>query len=312
MLFQSVGTPVLWIGFIVFVLLMLLIDLGIFHRSAHKVSMKEAGLWSLTWVTLAIIFNIGVYFLFGPKLALEFTTGYLIEKALSVDNIFVFILIFSFFSIPAKYQHRILFWGILGALLMRAAFILLGGIFLQQFHWAIYVFGAILIFSGIKFMFQKEEATDFEQNYVVRIFKKIFPMTKDCESGTFTVVQNGKRYATPLLLTLVTVEVTDLIFAVDSIPAIFAVTKDPFIVFTSNIFAILGLRSLYFLLAGIMDKFHYLKIGLSLVLIFVGIKMLASEFFKIPILLSLGVIGGTLALSVIASLLRPQTHQKTE
>lgn len=312
MLFQSVGTPLLWIGFVVFVLAMLLIDLGIFHREAHKVRLKEAALWSIAWVSLAIIFNIGLYFLFGPKLALEFTTGYLIEKALSVDNIFVFILIFSFFAIPAKFQHRILFWGIIGALIMRAAFILVGGIFLQQFHWAIYIFGGILIVSGIKFMFQKEEAVDFEKNFVVRIFKKLFPMTKDCESGKFFVVQAGKRYATPLLLTLVTVEVTDLIFAVDSIPAIFAVTKDPFIVFTSNIFAILGLRSLYFLLAGIMDKFHYLKVGLSLVLIFVGVKMLVSEFYKIPILVSLAVIGGTLVLSVVASFLRPQKHQKSQ
>lgn len=303
---ESVGTPLLWGGFILFVLAILAIDLGIFNRHAHKISFKEAAVWSAVWVSLALLFNIGVYFWFGPKLALEFTTGYLIEKALSVDNIFVFILIFSYFSVPAIYQHRILFWGIIGALVMRAVFILLGGIFLQKFHWAIYVFGGILIVSGIKFLLQKSEEIHPEKNPVVRLFKKIFPLSSDCQNGHFTFVKAGKRYATPLLLTLVTVEVTDLIFAIDSIPAIFAVTRDPFIVFTSNIFAILGLRSLYFLLAGVMDKFHYLKIGLALVLIFVGAKMMLTEVFKLPIVASLGIIAGILGGSIVVSLMKPK------
>ena len=295
----------LWAGFIAFVLAMLAIDLGVFHKKAHEVSLKEAGIWSAVWVALALVFNLGVYRWFGPERALEFTTGYLIEKALAVDNIFVFVVIFAAFSIPAIYQHRVLFWGVLGALVMRAAFIFAGSAFLQRFHWATYVFGAILAITGIKLLLQRNEEIHPENNPLVRAFQKLFPVTHEPAGDRFTLVRNGRRYATPLLLALVAVEVTDLVFAVDSIPAIFAITKDPFIVFTSNIFAILGLRSLYFLLAGVITKFAYLKVGLSLVLVFVGAKMLLVEVYKLPVLASLAVIAAILGISVIASLLKP-------
>jgi tellurite resistance protein TerC len=303
--FETVGSPQLWAGFIAFVLAMLAIDLGVFHRKAHEVSMKEAGIWSAVWVALAVAFSGGLYYWFGPERALEFTTGYLIEKALAVDNIFVFVVIFTAFSVPAISQHRVLLWGVLGALVLRAAFILAGGAFLQRFHWAIYLFGALLALTGVKLLLQRNQEMQPEKNLIVRTFQKVFPMTTDFAGDKFLVLKNGRRYATPLLLALVAVEVTDLIFAVDSIPAIFAVTSDPFIVFTSNIFAILGLRSLYFLLAGVITKFVYLKVGLSFVLIFVGAKMLLVDVYKVPILASLAVIVGILGLSVIASLLRP-------
>jgi tellurite resistance protein TerC len=303
--FETVGTPLLWAGFLAFVLAMLAIDLGIFHRKAHEVSLKEAGLWSAVWIALAGVFNIIVYRSFGAERALEFTTGYLIEKALAVDNIFVFVIIFATFAVPTIYQHRVLFWGILGALVMRAAFILAGGAFLQRFHWAIYVFGAILAVTGVKLLLQRNHELHPEQNPIVRWFQRIFPVTHEYAGNRFTVVRLGRRYATPLLLALVAVEVTDLIFAVDSIPAIFAITTDPFIVFTSNIFAILGLRSLYFLLASVITKFAYLKVGLSFVLIFVGVKMLLMDVYKLPIAASLGVIAGILGLSIVISLIRP-------
>jgi tellurite resistance protein TerC len=303
--FETIGSPLLWGAFIAFVLAMLAIDLGVFHRNAHEVSVKEAGAWSAVWVALAAIFNVAVYVWFGPDRALEFTTGYLIEKALAVDNIFVFVVIFSTFAVPAMYQHRVLFWGVLGALVMRAAFIFAGGAFLQQFHWAIYVFGALLAVTGVKLLVQRNEEMHPENNPLVRWFQRVFPMTPEFHGDKFTVIRNGRRYGTPLLLALVAVEVTDLIFAVDSIPAIFAITSDPFIVFTSNIFAILGLRSLYFLLAGIITKFVYLKVGLSFVLIFVGAKMLLMDVYKIPIVASLVIIAGILGLSILASLLKP-------
>jgi tellurite resistance protein TerC len=305
--FETVGTPALWAGFIGFVLAMLAVDLGIFHKHSHEVSVKEAGLWSAVWVAFAAAFSVCIYFWFGPDRALEFTTGYLIEKALAVDNIFVFVVIFSTFAIPAKYQHRVLFWGVLGALMMRAAFILAGGAFMQRFHWAIYVFGVILAFTGIKLLLQRNQEMHPERNPIVRWFQRVFPVTPQLEGDKFTVVKAGRRYATPLLLSLVAVEVTDVIFAVDSIPAIFAVTKDPFIVFTSNIFAILGLRSLYFLLAAVITKFAYLKVGLSFVLIFVGAKMLLMDVYKLPIAASLGVIAGILVVSIVASLFKPPT-----
>jgi tellurite resistance protein TerC len=314
--FETVGTPLLWAGFIAFVLAMLFVDLGVFHRKAHEVSLKEASLWSAVWVALAIVFNALVYVWFGPERALEFSAGYLIEKALAVDNIFVFVVIFSAFAVPAIYQHRILFWGVLGALVMRAVFILLGGAFLQRFHWAIYVFGAILAATGIKLMFQRNQELHPERNPLVKAFQRFFPVTHELEGDKFTVLRdrNGKlrRYATPLLLALVAVEVTDVIFAVDSIPAIFAITSDPFIVFTSNIFAILGLRSLYFLLAGVITKFVYLKPGLAVILVFVGAKMLLTDIYKIPIGVSLGVIAGILGLSVAASLLKRPTERLHE
>lgn len=302
---DTIGSPALWTGFVAFVLLMLAVDLGVFHRKAHEVTVKEAAAWSAAWVALAAVFAGGVYLWFGSGRALEFTTGYLIEKALAVDNIFVFVVIFATFGIPAIYQHRVLFWGVLGALVMRALFIFAGGALLQHFHWTIYVFGGILALTGVKLLLQRNQEPHPEKNPVVRAFQRVFPVAKELDGDHFTAVKDGKRFATRLLLALVAVEVTDLIFAVDSIPAIFAVTSDPFIVFTSNIFAILGLRSMYFLLAGVVHRFVYLKIGLSFVLIFVGVKMLLVDAYKVPIGASLGVIALILGTSVVASLLRP-------
>ncbi|HZN95669.1 MAG TPA: TerC family protein [Myxococcales bacterium] len=301
----SVGTPALWIGFTVLVLAMLAIDLGLFNRKAHEVRVREALTWTAVWVAISLLFNVGVYFWFGSERALEFLTGYLLEKALSVDNIFVFLVVFSTFGVPAKLQHRVLYWGILGALVMRAIFIFLGTAMISRFHWLTYVFGAFLVFTGGKLMLQKEGEVHPEQNPLFRLFKRLVPAVNTYESGKFTVMEGGKRYATPMLLVLVAIEATDILFAVDSIPAIFAVTIDPFIVYTSNIFAILGLRALYFALAGMMGKFTYLKVGLSLVLAFVGTKMLIAGVYKVPILLSLGVIAALLAGSVAASLVWP-------
>ncbi len=301
---ETIGTPALWVGFTVFVLAMLALDLGVFHRKAHEVRVGEALIWTAVWVTLALVFNLGIYFWFGSERALEFLTGYVIEKALSVDNLFIFIVVFSAFAVPPKLQHRVLFWGILGALVMRAIFIVLGAALLQRFHWVIYIFGAFLILTGIKMLLQRGGEIDPQRNVILRLFKRFIPSVNGYRGGRFTVVEAGKRYATPLLLVLVVIEATDLVFAVDSIPAIFAVTTDPFIVFTSNIFAILGLRALYFALAGMMEKFHYLKVGLSLVLVFVGTKMLLAGIYQIPILGSLGIIVALLGGSIIASLLR--------
>ena len=301
---ESVGSPALWIGFTVFVLVVLALDLGVFHRRAHEISVREALVWTAVWIALAMLFNVGVYVWFGSERALEFLTGYLIEKALSVDNIFVFVAIFSAFAVPAKLQHRVLFWGIIGALVMRAIFIFLGAAALQRAHWVSYLFGAFLVLTAVKLLLQRGAEIHPERNRVFRAFKRLVPSVDDYSSGRFTVVQDGKRYATPMLLVLVAIEATDIIFAVDSIPAIFAVTTDPFIVYTSNIFAILGLRALYFALAGVIEKFHYLKVGLSLVLAFVGAKMLLAPVFKIPIVVSLAVIATLLAVAAIASWIR--------
>lgn len=297
----------LWIGFNVFVLAMLALDLGVFHRQAHVVSLKESLTWTAVWIALALIFNLGVWHYFGSQRALEFFTGYLIEKSLSVDNVFVFALLFSYFAVPPVHQHKVLFWGILGALIMRAIMIILGAALITKFTWIIYVFGAFLILTGIKMIMKREEEIHPERNPVVRWFKKLMPVTPDYRGDKFFVRENGIRMATPLFVVLLLVEFSDLIFAVDSIPAIFAVTKDPFIVYTSNVFAILGLRSLYFALAGVMDKFHYLKIGLGAVLTFVGVKMLlAHTTWKMDTLVSLGVIVLILGASVVASLLKPR------
>ena len=306
----SIGTPSLWVGFVIFVLAMLALDLGVFHRKAHAITLREATVWSVVWVGLALCFNLGVYFGFGAERALEFTTGYVIEKALSIDNIFVFVIIFGAFSVPAALQHRVLFWGILGALVMRATFIVAGGALLAKFHWAVYVFGGVLALTGVKLLFERGAKLDPAQSPVVRFFRRFFPVTSNFDGERFFTLENGKRAATPLFLALLAVEATDLIFAVDSIPAIFAVTRDPFIVFTSNIFAILGLRSLYFLLAGVVDKFRYLKIGLASVLIFVGGKMLVMDVYKVPVLVSLAVIALLLASSVIASLIADRRDAK--
>jgi tellurite resistance protein TerC len=295
------GRIFIWIGFNLFVLALLAIDLGVFHRKAHSVSIKEATAWSIVWVSLAMIFNLGIYFTWGEEKALEFFTGYVIEKSLSVDNLFVFLMIFQYFSTPAEYQHRVLFWGILGALVLRAIFIAAGSALLTQFHWMIYVFGAFLVFTGIKMFLQGDEKLEPNRNPVVRLFERWVPMTREYHGQRFMIRTNGQTRATLLLLVLIVIETTDVIFAVDSIPAIFAVTQDSFIVYTSNVFAILGLRSLYFMLAGVMQMFVYLKFGLSLVLCFVGAKMLLSDIYKIPIGASLAVIGTVLLLSIVAS-----------
>jgi tellurite resistance protein TerC len=297
----------LWIGFNLFVLLMLALDLGVFNRKAHVIGFKESLTWTAVWIALAMVFNGWVWHHLGPQKGLEFFTGYVIEKSLSVDNVFVFALLFTYFAVPQIYQHKVLFWGVLGALVMRAAMIVLGAALITKFSWIIYVFGAFLIITGLKMIFKKEEEIHPENNPVVRWFKKLMPVTKDFRGDKFFVRENGIRMATPLFVVLLLVEISDVIFAVDSIPAIFAVTKDPFIVYTSNVFAILGLRSLYFALAGVLDKFHYLKIGLGFVLSFVGVKMLlAHSPWKVDTLISLGVIVGILAISVIASLLKPK------
>lgn len=308
----SIGSTGLWIGFNIFVLLMLALDLGVFNRKAHVISVKEATLWSVAWITLAMIFNLILYFWQGSDVALKFLTGYVIEKSLSVDNIFVFVLVFSAFGVPTLYQHRVLYWGILGALVMRGALIFAGSALLERFHFIIYVFGAFLIFTGIKMAFDKsdEEGVDVEKNPLLKFFRKRFPVTDGYEGQKFFVKRDGKTFITPLLLVLVVIESTDLVFAVDSIPAIFAVTTDPFIVYTSNVFAILGLRSLYFLLAGVMDKFYYLKLGLSVVLTFVGIKMVIIDIYHMPTLVSLAVIIGVLTIAVVASLMRARRLER--
>jgi tellurite resistance protein TerC len=301
---ETVGTPLLWGGFLAFVGAMLVLDLGVFQRKSHAVGMREALAWSVVWVGLALAFNLGVYTWFGRDRALEFLTGYLIEKALSVDNLFVFLVIFGYFRVPARYQHRVLFWGIAGALAMRAAFIVAGGALLEAFHWIIYVFGGVLVLTGVKLLRQREEDIHPERNPIVRLVARVLPVTATPHGELFVVRERGRLVATSLFLALVTVEVSDLVFAVDSVPAVFAVTRDPFIVFTSNIFAILGLRSLYFLLAGSLARLRYLNVGLASVLMFVGAKMLISEVYKVPIAVSLAAIAVLLGLSVAASLYR--------
>jgi tellurite resistance protein TerC len=305
----------LWLGFTVFVLGMLAVDLGVFHRDAHAVTIKEAATWSAVWVALALAFGAGIWQFMGAEAGLAYYTGYLIEKALSVDNIFVFVLIFSFFAVPARYQHRVLFWGVLGALVMRALMILGGAFLIEQFHWVIYLFGAFLVVTGVRMATQTEHAIQPEANPVVRLVRRLFPVTGAYHGQRFFVRQamtpGGalRLAATPLFVVLVLVETTDLIFAVDSIPAIFAVTTDPFLVYTSNVFAILGLRSLYFLLAGVIHKFHFLKLGLSVVLVFVGAKMLLTDLYHVPMGLSLGFIAIVLAVAVGASLLFPRVAE---
>jgi len=296
----------IWVAFNLFVLAMLALDLGVFHRKSHAVGMKEALSWSAAWISLALLFNVGLYFWRGPQPAMEFLTGYLIEKALSVDNIFVFIMIFAYFKVPSLYQHKVLFWGILGALVMRAMCIAAGITLLKQFHWLIYVFGGFLILTGIKMLLTKDKEIDPAKNPMLGLFRRMMPVTENYEGDKFFVRREGRTWATPLFIALLFIEMSDLIFAVDSIPAILSITQDPFLVYTSNVFAILGLRSLYFALAGIMGLFHYLHYGLSAILIFVGAKMAIVDFYKIPIGVSLAVIAGILLLSVVLSLARPR------
>ncbi|MCX8072310.1 MAG: TerC family protein [Candidatus Binatia bacterium] len=303
---------ILWVGFNCFVLAMLALDLGVFHRRAHAVSLREAAIWSVVWVVLALAFNGLVYWAWGYERALEFLTGYLIEKSLSVDNLFVFLMIFSYFAVPAIYQHRVLYWGILGALVMRGIFIATGVALMNRFHWMIYVFGGFLVVTGIRLLFSGDKEVEPARNPVVKLVRRVIPVTEDYRGQSFFVRDQRRLWATPLLLVLIVVETTDLVFALDSIPAIFAVTKDPFIVYTSNVFAILGLRALYFLLAGVMDMFRFLQIGLAVVLTFVGTKMLVSEFYKIPIGWSLAVVAGVLSVAVLASLLFPKREGGAE
>lgn len=292
----------LWIGFNLFVLLMLVLDLGVFHRKSHVIKVKEALIWTCVWVSIAFLFNVFVYYYFGEEKAFEFFTGYLIEKSLSVDNIFVIILIFSYFNVPPAYQHKVLFWGILGALVMRVCFILAGVELIHKFHWLIYIFGGFLIFTGIRILTQGDLKLEPEKNPVVKLVRKLFRVTPAFEEDKFFVRRDNLLWATPLFVVVVMIEFTDLIFAVDSIPAILAISDDSFIVYTSNVFAILGLRSLYFALAGMEEYFTYLKYGLSAILVFVGTKMCIVDFYKIPIEISLAFIILTLSVAVLASM----------
>ena len=294
-----------WLGFIAFVLAMLSLDLGVFHRKAHEVRPREAGIWTAVWVALALLFAAGLYVVENRHVALTFLTGYVIEESLSVDNIFVMVLIFEYFRVPKSVQHRVLFYGILGALLMRGLFIVAGTALIARFHWVLYVFGGLLIVTGVRMARKQDEGFEGERSPIVRAVRRILPVSAEYHGSRFFVTEGGRRVATPLLLVLVLVEMTDLIFAIDSIPAIFGVTTDPFVVFTSNIFAVLGLRSLYFLLAAVVDRFHLLKYGLAVILSFVGFKMLTERFLEIDIVLSLSIILTVLAVSIFASLLWP-------
>ncbi len=301
-----------WVGFIAFVLAMLALDLGVFHRKAHVVRPREAGIWVTVWVSLSLLFALGLWAFEGSSIALTFLTGYVIEQSLSVDNLFVMVVIFNYFRVPAQALHRVLFYGILGALVMRGLFIGLGAFLLAEFEWILYVFGAMLLITGVRMLFKQDEEFDGENNSIVRLVRRHVPMTTKYHSEQFFANVDGRRLATPLFLVLVLIEFTDLIFAVDSIPAIFGITRDPFIVFTSNIFAILGLRSMFFLLAAVVEKFYLLKYGLALILSFIGVKMLGEPWFHVPILTSLAIVLGTLALSIIASLVWPQPEAAPE
>jgi tellurite resistance protein TerC len=295
-----------WLIFNLFILLMLFLDLGVFHRKSHQISVKEALKWTGIWIGLAFLFNVFVFYYFGEASAYEFFTGYLIEKSLSIDNIFVFIMIFAYFNVSPASQHKVLFWGILGALVLRAAFIIVGVELIHKFHWLIYVFGAFLIYSGIRFFQHDDIKVDPDKNILVRIARKIFPVTAEFQGDKFFIRRDNKLWATPLFIVVILIEATDLVFAVDSIPAILAISNDSFIVYTSNVFAILGLRSLYFALAGIEKYFVYLKYGMAVVLLFVGLKMCIADFLKIPIEISLSFIVLTLFASVVASMLMPK------
>lgn len=293
-----------WVFFNGFILAMLLLDLGVFHRKSHAVSLKEAISWSAAWISLALIFNLAIYFWRGEELATAFLASYLIEKSLSVDNIFVFLTIFSFFKVPMRYQHKILFWGILGALVMRACFIFVGVALIQKFHWVTYILGVLLIWTAIKMVKDQDHELKPERNIIVRFFRRFFPVVSSMEDGKFFIKQDGRWHATTLFISLLVVEISDIVFAVDSIPAILAITEDSFIVYTSNVFAILGLRSLYFAVAGAVKSLAYLQYGLALILAFVGTKMLIAGFYKIPVELALLVIAVILGVSIGASLLK--------
>lgn len=299
----------LWTVFNIFVIIMLVVDLKVFHRKAHEISLKEALIWTAFWIVLALLFGVGVYWRMGHTPALHYLTGYLIEKSLSMDNLFVFLMIFSYFKVEQRYQHNVLFWGIFGALIMRAIFIFAGVALINRFHWIIYVFGAFLIFTGIKMALQREQHVEPEKNPVLKLVRRLVPITKNYHGEHFFVRVNKKLVATPLFIVLVVIETTDVMFALDSIPAILAITTDPFIVYSSNVFAILGLRALYFALEATMRLFYYIRYGLSIILAFVGVKMLISEYIHLPVTIALGVIFGVLATSILASIFWPHPDQ---
>jgi tellurite resistance protein TerC len=287
------------------------VDLKVFNRSPHEITIKESLIWSGVWIGISLLFNIGIFFWYGHTSALQFLTGYLIEKSLSIDNLFVFLLLFSYFKVPGRYQHKVLYWGILGALIMRAILILVGAALISRFHWILYIFGLFLVITGMRMAFQGEEKEVHpERNLVVRFFKRLFPVTAGYHEDKFFIKTGGKYYATLLMVVVITVETTDLLFAVDSIPAIFAITQDSFIVYTSNVFAILGLRALYFALAGMMHLFYYLKHGLSIILTFIGVKMILVDYLYIPTGIALGVVGMILIIAVFASIVRTKKHSK--
>jgi tellurite resistance protein TerC len=299
-----------WVAFNAFILIMIVLDLIVFQRGSHQVGMKEALFWSGFWIVLSLVFGAGVYHILGAEKGLQFLTGYVMEKAMSVDNIFIFILLFGFFKVEPKLQHRVLYWGIIGALIFRALFILAGVALINNFHWIIYVFGALLIWSAWQLLQSDEKQVDPEKNFVLRILKPRMRVTEDFEGANFFVIRDGKRWVTPLFLALLAIETSDILFAVDSIPAVLAISRDPFIVYTSNVFAILGLRALYFALAGVMELFHCLHYGLAVILAFVGVKMLVSGVYEISVLWSLGVIGAVLVVSVVASFIIPPPNKK--
>jgi tellurite resistance protein TerC len=295
-----------WVIFNVALLAMVILDLKIFHRKPHEITVKESLIWSAIWIGVALLYNAGVLYFMGHVKAAEFFTGYLIERSLSIDNVFVFIIIFSYFKVPVVHQHKMLMWGIIGALVLRLALILIGAWLIAKFAWVMYVFGAFLVFTGIRIATQDEHGSDPEKNPAVKLVRKLYPVTNVYHGAKMFIIENGKRIATPMLVVLVAIAFSDLIFALDSIPAIFAITNDPFIVYTSNAFAILGLQAMYFALAAIVDRFHFLKYGLAVVLIFIGAKMLIHHFLIIPIGISLGVVAGVLAVSIFVSMLRPR------
>ncbi|XXF79586.1 TerC family protein [Myxococcaceae bacterium GXIMD 01537] len=301
----------LWVGFHVFVLAILAMDLGLFHRKDHAVSPKEAGIWTGVWVTLSLLFCAGIWHFAGRTPALQWVTAYVVEYSLSIDNLFVFLMVFGFFRVAPEVQHRVLFWGIIGAFVMRAVLIIAGTSLVQRFHWLIYLFGAFLVFTAVKMMVSKDdEAADPEQGFVVKLARRVLPVARQDQGNHFFTIEDGRRKVTPLFIVLLVVEATDLLFALDSIPAVLGISQDAFVVYTSNVCAILGLRSLFFVVASLMDKFHLLKVGLSVILAFVGVKMLITYFdIHVPIGISLGVIGGVLVLSVVASLIWPKAPE---
>jgi tellurite resistance protein TerC len=309
---QSVGSPLMWVAFVTFVAIMLALDLGVFHKKAHEISVKEASIWTCVWIALALAFNGWVAYRFGAEVGHAFLTGYLIEKALSVDNLFVFYLIFATFRVPLAHQHRLLFWGIIGALILRAGMVVGGSYLLSRFHWLVYLFGAVLIATGVRMFVRRDEELHPEQSRPFRWVQKVIPTTTKPDGQKLFVRDAGRLMATPFFLVLVLIELTDVVFALDSILAIFAITEDPFIVFTSNVFAVLGLRSLYFVLATMARRFDYLQPGLALVLIFVGLKMALSEIYKLPVLVSLAIVFFMLGGSIVASMIKTRREKRRE